>query len=152
MRVKFFHETSGEGISLISSNWNRGVVFFEITLFNFVDTVPRICSILPQIRSLSICQLHNGCDQQFHAKENKYRKAKLGKTKKTPKIMWIISIVFSIFVSLLLSLLLLLIIIIISVIIYIFLRRYSTARMISNNTAKTAVTSHYQRRRRKKKL
>lgn len=81
MRVKIFHETSGEGISLISSNQNRGVVFFEITLFNFVDTVPRICSILPQIRSLSICQLHNGCDQQFHAKENKYRKAKLGKTK-----------------------------------------------------------------------
>lgn len=85
MRVKIFHETSGEGISLISSNWNRGVVFFEITLFNFVDTVPRICSILPQIRSLSICQLHNGCDQQFHAKENKYRKAKLGKTKKKIK-------------------------------------------------------------------
>lgn len=85
MRVKIFHETSGEGISLISSNWNRGVVFFEITLFNFVDTVPRICSILPQIRSLSICQLHNGCDQQFHAKENKYRKAKLGKTKKQKK-------------------------------------------------------------------
>lgn len=85
MRVKIFHETSGEGISLISSNWNRGVVFFEITLFNFVDTVPRICSILPQIRSLSICQLHNGCDQQFHAKENKYRKAKLGKTKKQNK-------------------------------------------------------------------
>ena len=132
MRVKIFHETSGEGISLISSNQNRGVVFFEITLFNFVDTVPRICSILPQIRSLSICQLHNGCDQQFHAKENKYRKAKLGKTKKKTKIMWIISIVFSIFVSLLLSLLLLLLllIIIISVIIYIFLRRYSTARMI----------------------
>ena len=81
MCVKIFHETSGEGISSISSNWNRGVVFFEITLFNFVDTVPRICSILPWIRSLSICQLHNGCDQQFHAKENKYRKAKLGKTK-----------------------------------------------------------------------